>query len=194
MNFRLYPNELFKEFTVKEKLKLRYAVSNYGRIVSFSDSIENGRLLKNSLTSGYQYFRYVKYVDGKRNFKGIMVCKLVAQHFLERQHEQQEYVLHLDYNRANDTWKNLKWATYEEKRAHVNKSPLVVKALTDLHEKHRQSSKGHKLTESQVIILKKKLLNPNRKTRLKILARQFGVSEMTLHRIRTGENWGHIRV
>jgi DNA-binding Xre family transcriptional regulator len=42
--------------------------------------------------------------------------------------------------------------------------------------------------------LKKKLLDPNRKTRYKILAKQFGVSEMQLHRIKTGENWGHIIV
>jgi hypothetical protein len=42
--------------------------------------------------------------------------------------------------------------------------------------------------------LKKKLLDPNRKTRYKILVMQFGVSEMQLHRIKTGENWGHIIV
>lgn len=54
--------------------------------------------------------------------------------------------------------------------------------------------KNKKLSEIDVIRLKKKLLDPNRKTRLKILARQFGVSEMQLHRIKTGENWGHIKV
>lgn len=50
------------------------------------------------------------------------------------------------------------------------------------------------LTQTQVMLLKKKLLDPNRKTRLKILAKRYGVSEMTLHRIKTGENWGHIKV
>jgi hypothetical protein len=29
---------------------------------------------------------------------------------------------------------------------------------------------------------------------LKILAKQYGVSTMTLQRIRTGENWGHIEL
>jgi predicted DNA binding protein len=77
--------------------------------------------------------------------------------------------------------------------AHSKKSPFVIEAKRKLVE-HRIKSNGNKLTETQVIWLKKKLLDPNRKTRLKILAKQFGVSEMTLHRIRTGENWGHINV
>jgi DNA-binding Xre family transcriptional regulator len=38
------------------------------------------------------------------------------------------------------------------------------------------------------------LSDPNRKTRLKIIAKRFGVSEMTLQRIKTGENWGHIKI
>ena len=33
----------------------------------------------------------------------------------------------------------------------------------------------------------------SRKTRLKIIAKRFGVSEMQLHRIKTGENWGHVK-
>lgn len=193
MNFRLYPNEVFKELIIKDKLRLKYAISNYGRVVSFSDNMENGRLLKSSLTSGYQFFRYVLYVEGKRKFKNIAIYKLVAEYFVEKPSEAHKYVLHLDHSRANDNWKNLKWATYEEQRAHINKSPRVVNALANLHE-FKRNTRGQKLTETQVIILKKKLLDPNRKTRLKILARQFGVSEMTLHRIRTGENWSRVKV
>jgi len=44
------------------------------------------------------------------------------------------------------------------------------------------------------MLLKKILLDPTRKTRMKILARQFGVSEMTLYRIKSGKNWGHIKI
>jgi predicted DNA binding protein len=51
-----------------------------------------------------------------------------------------------------------------------------------------------KLTYAQAVILKKKLLDPNRKTRIKVLAKQFGVSEMQLYRIKSGENWGDIKV
>jgi hypothetical protein len=37
-------------------------------------------------------------------------------------------------------------------------------------------------------------MDPNRKTRLKLIAKQFGISEMQLYRIKSGENWGHIKV
>jgi DNA-binding Xre family transcriptional regulator len=53
---------------------------------------------------------------------------------------------------------------------------------------------GLKLTSTQVIHIKKRLQDPKRKTRIKMLAKQFGVSEMQINRIRTGENWGHIKV
>lgn len=193
MNFRLFPNEEFKEIEIKDKLKLKYAVSNYARVISFSESIEAGRLIKIFPTNGYNLFRYVLYVNGKRIYKSIFMKKLVAEYFIPKPSEEHIHVIHLDYNRLNDFVKNLKWATTAEQRAHNNKSPFVIESLKKLHE-HRRNSKGNKLTEAQVIILKKKLLDPNRKTRLKILARQFGVTEMTLHRIRTGENWGHIKV
>jgi hypothetical protein len=50
------------------------------------------------------------------------------------------------------------------------------------------------LSYAQAVVLKKKLLDPNRKTRIRILAKQFGVSEMQLYRIKSGENWGDIEV
>lgn len=193
MNFRLFPGEEFKEIEIKDKLKLKYAISNYGRALSFSDNIETGRLLKIFPSNGYNYFRYVLYVNGKRVYKNTFMKKLVAQYFIPKPSEEHKHVIHLDYNRLNDHVKNLKWVTTAEQRAHNNKSPLVIESLKKLHE-HRRNSDGNKLTEVQVKILKKKLLDPNRKTRLKILARQFGVTEMTLHGIRTGENWGHIKV
>ena len=191
--YRLFPGEVFKEFEIKYKLKLKYAISNYGRVVSFSDTPENGRLIKNSQVNGYQLFRYVLIIEGKRKFKQLFIYKLVAEYFIPKTSPDQEYVIHVDFNRSNDFVNNLKWATLEEKRAHIKKSPHVIEAKKKLIE-HNIRSDGHKLTESQVILLKKKLLDPNRKVRLKILARQFGVTEMTLHRIRTGENWGHIKV
>jgi predicted DNA binding protein len=77
--------------------------------------------------------------------------------------------------------------------AHAKASPFVIEAKKKLIE-HKIKSDGNKLTVTEVMRLKKKLLDPNRKTRLKIIAKKFGVSEMTLHRIKTGENWGHIQV
>lgn len=192
---RVFPAEIFKKFEIPYKgLKLNYAVSNFGRVISFKDNMENGRLIKNSAVKGYNVFRYKIYAPGERiKTKHMYVYKLVAQYFLPPPTEDQVHLLHVDYNKGNDFVSNLKWATLAEMKDHLKKSPRVIEAKKKLVQ-HNINRDGHKLTESQVIFLKRKLLDPNRKTRLKIIAKQFGVSEMTLHRIRTGENWGHVKV
>jgi hypothetical protein len=78
--------------------------------------------------------------------------------------------------------------------AHQTKNPGLKEQIKRLHEHNKKSKNGYKLTEAKVKILKRKLLDPNRKTRVKMLARQFGVSEMQLYRIKIGENWGHVKV
>ena len=53
---------------------------------------------------------------------------------------------------------------------------------------------GRKLTSTQVIRIKKMLQRPDNKTRLVMIAKQFNITTQQLYRIRTGENWGHIKV
>lgn len=194
MSIQIFHNEVFKEVSFEPKMLLKYAISNYGRLVSYADQPENGRVVKGSITEGYRIFRY-KYrnADNVIKYPHKFFCKMVAEAFLPKMSDEQVFVLHLDRNRSNDYLANLQWATKAEMLAHSKKSHFVIEAKRKLVE-HRIKSNGNKLTETQVIWLKKKLLDPNRKTRLRILAKQFGVSEMTLHRIRTGENWGHIKV
>ena len=90
----------------------------------------------------------------------------------------------------------VKWSLMcaSEMIEHRKKNPSVIRGHQRTVERIRQSGKGHKLTATKVQFLKKKLLDPNYKTSLKILARQFGVSQMALSRIRRGENWAHIKV
>lgn len=184
-----FPSEIFREIPIDVPLKLRYAISNYGRLISFSDEMYDGRLLKGGLSDGFRTLHYKTEIDGKKKNKYIFLYKLVAEYFVPKTTEDQQYVIHLDYSRNNDIAKNLKWATREEKLAHTKKSPHVIAAQKVI----RRGISG-KLNTTQVIRLKKMLLDPNRKTRLKIIAKQFGVSEMQLQRIKTGENWGYIVV
>ena len=87
----------------------------------------------------------------------------------------------------------MKWATLEEFREHFMSSPYYEEGK-EKSKKTRQMMDGNKLTTTDVIRIKKMLANPNRKTRLRIIAKQFGISEMQLYRIKSGENWGHIKV
>ena len=194
---QFYPSEIFKEIFLEDKLQLRYAISNFGRFVSFSDKIELGRIVKGSKQDGYRIWRYeVLDEHNKRRYKHRFFYKLVAEYFLPKNSEEEIYVLHLNYNRSNDFVENLKWATYSEMLSHGKKSPFVIASRKRQYaeNKAKRQHKGNKLTSTQVMLLKKILLDPARKTRMKILARQFGVSEMTLYRIKSGKNWGHIKI
>jgi NUMOD4 motif-containing protein len=192
---RKYPNEEFREVTFANPPKLRYAVSNKGRLASFTQSLEEGKVLKGATADGYKVLRYKFRRD--ENEKAItkyhFIFKLVAENFLPKTSDDQKYVLHLDYVRDHDDIKNLKWATYEEMLAHGKRSPHVKKAKLKLLE-HNIKSDGRKLTVTKVMLIKKMLQNPNRTTRLKMIAKQFGVSETHIRRIVSGENWGHIKV
>lgn len=190
---RLFPNEEVTEIELPEKLKFRYAISNKGRLFSFVDSIDFGRELKGSLTDGYRLFKYKSYAEGVIKNKHLFYCKLVAQYFIPKNSEDQIYVLHLDRIRNNDDYRNLKWATKEEWMAHSQQSPAVKQAFKNLQEFNLKAD-GRKLTVTKVMLIKKMLANPNRTTRIKMIAKQFGVSEMQISRIKSGENWSHIKI
>jgi len=194
---RIYSTEVFKEIFLENELQLRYAISNYGRLVSFTEKIKEGRFIKGTMQCGYRIWRYkIRDTDNNIKHRHCFFYKLVAEYFIPKVSDEQVYVLHLNYNRADDNVTNLKWATRSEMLAHGEKSPYVIasrkKQLAEL--KAKRQHQGNKLTSTQVMLLKKRLFDPNRKTRLKILAKQFGVTTMTLQRIKTGENWGHIKI
>lgn len=191
---RYYPNENFKEIEIKEKLKFKYAISNRGRLVSFIDDIRKGNELKGGLIDGYRIFRY-KYRDAEgvlRN-KHFFFYKLIAEYFISKTEEDQNHVIHLDYVRNNDAIANLRWVNYADMLIHINKSPKLIENRKKLIEFNLQAD-GKKLTVTKVMRLKKMLKRPERKTRNKMIAKQFNISETQLKRIEKGENWGHIKV
>ena len=190
---RIFPNEEFKEIVIEDKLRFRYAVSNKGRIMSFKDSIDFGRILKGGTADGYKLLKYKIFTEDKVKNKHLFVYKLVAEHFIPKNNENQVHILHLDRVRDNDDYRNLKWATKEEWMEHSRNSPAVKQAFKNLID-HNLKSDGRKLTVTKVMLIKKMLANPKRTTRIKMIAKQFGVSEMQISRIKSGENWSHIKI
>ncbi len=184
---KLYPSEIFKEVPIDAPLRMRYAVSNYGRLISYTNEFYDGRELKGGRADGYRTLDYrITLPDGKKKCKYLFIYKLVGELFLPKEPEH-THVIHLDYVRDNDQVSNLKWVTRVDMLAHGQKSPHVIAAR-----KIPRLGITGKLNATQVIRLKKMIHDPNRKTRLKIIAKQFGISEMQLHRIKSGENWSHI--
>ncbi|WP_456378737.1 HNH endonuclease signature motif containing protein [Lutibacter sp.] len=159
---------------------VEYRISNYGRVKKKKVNEDNWQLSPTSLVSGYKSFGIKK--KGRFKSSSAYVHRLVAILFLERK-EHQKFVIHLDFDKENNNIENLEWA---------NKSELF------LHHKKNPKKKGlrtySKLTEGRVRLIKKKILDPNRRTRMRLIAKQFGISEMQLYRIKSGENWGSVKI
>lgn len=187
---KFYPSEEWKEISIPGKMHFRYGISNFGRIMSFLDKFEDGCILKPTIIDGYQLLTYKAFEKGIIKVKYLFIRKLVAQYFLPPPTPEQTFVLYLDYNKNNNRVDNLKWATKNELYAHSKRSPHYIKAWQE----RRLRGNGKKLTATQVQLIKQKLFDPNRKTRMKMLAKQYGISRTILLRIKNGENWGHVKV
>lgn len=175
-----YRKENWKEIKFDDKISKneKYKISNFGRIINCKGATE--KLVKVTYINGYQNLPLKQEVNKKLTSR--YVHKLIAEHFLEK--KDGVYVIHLNYDKKDNRLENLKWATKEEKEKHQFSNPEYKEAS-----KRRRYSK---LSEAKVRLLKKKINDPNRRTRLKMLAKQFGISEMQLYRIKSGENWGSV--
>lgn len=169
------------EDTISEKEN--YQISTYGRVKSFKVDPEFGAIIKLFSVGGYKRLPLMQ-KSGKRTARYIH--KLVAQLFIEKTDSSQKFVIHLDYDKNNNNVWNLLWATKKEKEEHQFSNPKYKNPSTRI--------RYSKLNEGRVKIIKRKLMDPNRRTRLKMIAKQFGISEMQLHRIKTGENWGYVTI
>jgi NUMOD4 motif len=182
------PGEIWKQmqFSGYKNLKKKYAVSNHGRAASYTLSVyKDGRLLNGSLTSGYRTLNlHVENGNGT-----IYFHREIAKLFCKKGSPKAKYVIHLNHKRADNTAKNLKWATLEEVGTHQQKSPAKV-AYKKLQ---ATRTAGLKLTVTQVKAIKETINNPKRKLTYKQLATKYKVSEMTLYRIKSGENWGKVK-
>ena len=171
------------EFEENISEKEFYQISTYGRVKSFKIEPEFGMIIKLFSVGGYKRLPLVQQ-NGKRTARYIH--KLVAQAFIEKTDDSQQFVIHIDYDKQNNNTWNLLWATKKEKEIHQFNNPKYKNPSTRV--------RYSKLNQGRVKIIKRKLNDPNRKTRLKMIAKQFGISVMQLHRIKTGENWGYVTV
>ena len=179
-------NEEWKDIEMANDDKSRrkkYAVSNYGRVVSYEDKIENGRLIKYGIIEGYYVLTLSQKIKQSR-----CVHKLVAHYFLPEPEPEQKYVIHYDFDKLNNSVKNLQWVTHQELFEHQNQNPKVQHARKN----HTRRKNGPKLTDKKVSRLKKAISDPNRKRTNKQIAKSYGISEVQLYRIKSGRDWAHV--
>jgi hypothetical protein len=178
--------EVWKPLTFPgwKQLRYRYAVSGYGRIASYKKEISDGKLLDGSLTTGYRTLN----LHRPHNKGTLYIHREMAKLFLKKASPKQKYVIHVNHNKLDNNIKNLRWATLEQMITHQQKSPAKI-AYKKIQ---ANRTEGLKLNATQVKKIKEILDDPHRIITIKRLAQKYNVSEMTIYRIKSGENWGRI--
>ena len=179
--------EIWKPLTFSGWRQLRncYAVSSLGRIASYKkDILKDGKVLSGSLTTGYRTLNL-----HRPNNKGTLyIHREMAKLFLKKPLLTYKYVIHRNHNKLDNNIKNLRWATLDQMIGHQQSSPAKIA----YKEKQANKTEGLKLTASQVKRIKGILGSKSRNITIKKLAQNYAVSEMTMYRIKSGENWGRI--
>lgn len=180
--------EIWKQIPLpKGSTNKNYAVSNHGRLASFDKDINDLYVLKMHNHEGY----LVSTIKVGEKSKALFPHQLIGLTFLKKSNPKHKFVIHLDHDKKNNHISNLKWVTAKELIEHSKKSPHVLEAI-----KRRVYTGSHakKLDEKKVTQLKKEIWNPKRKATMKQLAEKYGIAEMNLYRIKSGELWYHIHV
>jgi hypothetical protein len=185
------PGEQWKQiqFSGWKSLNKKYAASNLGRCASYTKDItEDGKLLNGSTTTGYPTLNL-----HRPDHNGtIYLHREIARLFLKRPGNRHKYVIHINHKKKDNRAANLKWVTLEEMAAHQQNSPLKL-AYKKLQQEKSATQKGLKLTPTQVRTIKQIIADPKRKITFSQLAKKYHVSEMTIYRIKSGENWGRVK-
>jgi len=177
----------------------RYAVSNYGRIRSFTmcTVYKNGvkatyqdRIMKLSLSrKGYQRIR-IHTISGKQT---ISVHRLVAKAFLSDYSEELQ-VNHKDLNKTNNNVDNLEMITNIENIRHAFKNGAFKDRIGEV-------IGTSKYTKEDVILIKKALKTIKRKANgyavmgeLQKVAKALGYPVSFITDINGNKTWKHVNI
>lgn len=178
-------NEKWVEVTPPSSTKTNnYYISNYGRIKSVNKVNLDEKLLKGSKSPRGGYRTLNIRLVGKKSCS-VYIHKFVAEYFLRKEGQDKEFVVHLDEDKNNNHWQNLKWMS----RSELTKWQ-IDHGVFDSQNKKRGSNT--KMTETKVKILKQRIKEG--KTKEKVLAKNFNISLAHLKRIQRGQYWGYVQL
>lgn len=156
-----------------------YEVSNYGRVKSYFYNKVDGRIIQPGTIRGFLVVN-LKIND---KTKTHYVHKLVAEEFVPKKNSDETVVIHLDWNKVNNHYKNLEWTNRDDSYKRIHS-----RLLDERRTKGKIVTKS-KLTAEDVKILKTML---NRGVRQNVIAKLFCISEMQVSRIKRNQNWADI--
>lgn len=136
--------EIWKKITGYKKT---YEVSNFGRIKNIKKNI----ILKPQINNhGYCMIALYK----NKKFKNYRVHRLVAQAFIPN-YDKKPVIDHIDGNKQNNHFKNLRWCTREENNNNpITKyrrlNPIICKELGIIFETITEASKTLNINYSHI--------------------------------------------
>lgn len=187
---RTYHEEEFVIVPETQENRFKIAISNRGRVIRFEHDIQDAEEVRVRTFDDRPLISFNYWLNGESRSKTVYLSRFLAQHFLPKpENPEANLVIHLDHDKGNIALHNLKWVTVQERSDHNQHNPRVISS----YQRRKQRQVGHKLTSTQVLHIKKLLANPNRKTRIKMIAKKFGISDMQVYRIKRGECWAHVK-
>jgi len=172
----------------KELRELKALPKGDANIENMRTQVQGTKQLLESLKAGYRKEHRTEELSRTIN-KGLLIHRLVAENFLEKPTPEHSLVGHKDFDKMNNIVTNLAWMTPDENIDHQQKSPAVIQDKIK-RVGLRRNRKNYKLSESSVMLIKKRILEG---VRLSKLAKQFKVTETQLMRIKRGENWADVQ-
>lgn len=180
-SLKFYPGERVEVLPYRRTAKgHKYAITNQGRVIRFQTEVKAGEFIEPFIfPAGYPGVFIM--ANGKR--VNALIHRLVAMTFLPKPKRGAVFVIHKDRNPANNNYKNLMWVDRDGHLKHAMGSERWKLSY--------RTSRNVKLTEEKVRVLKRKMKEG--KESIPSLAKKYGVSDMQLYRIRSGENWGWLK-
>jgi hypothetical protein len=161
----------------------KFEISNYGRIKSFRTNRIGGKIIKGSSLTGYNILVIKLKTAKKRTY---FIHKVVADYFLGKKPEFATNIIHKDYDRGNNYYKNLQWVNAEQMYAHRRNDPNYDK----------KKVRNAKLSAEDVRKLKIAIKEARDGGTIvyQHIAKKFNITLTQLRRIDTGKNWGHVKI
>lgn len=169
--------------TKEKSVHFNYYFSNYGQMKSVNKVTEAERFLKGS-KGKYGFIQLnLRLANNKR--ASLYLHRLIAMEFLPIPPEEKKFIIHIDGDKLNNYFKNLKWVDRDELTAYHAK--LGVYDSTT-----KNGIQRYKLNETKVKLIKKRL--KSKRTKREIIARDFGISLPHLICIEKGQYWGDVEI